>query len=294
MDVTVSTSGETSTTSASDQFSYVPSVIEHQYHNGAVGWRHADHDHGQGFHECDEGGLRCDRGKQRDSCLGDTDHGHEPGRFGHRGRDGGHGRRDLRHVVGRPIHLSTSDGDGGIFDAGGWDIFDGHDDPHHGHLQRSGDGDGHAATGAECGQRRSGQLQQRHGTATLTFTYTVAAGQNTSDLDYTATTDLGLNGGSIQDAVGNAAVLTLPAAGTDGLASRNIVIATVSADQAGLGANNDTAAGFTIHGGVVGESYTYKISSSGAGSATISNSGTLSSATQDITGINVSACPPAP
>ncbi len=64
------------------------------------------------------------------------------------------------------------------------------------------------------------------GTATLSFSYVVATGQNTADLDYASTAALALNGGTIQDAVGNAAVLTLPATGTDGLATRNIVIDT--------------------------------------------------------------------
>jgi Ca2+-binding RTX toxin-like protein len=43
------------------------------------------------------------------------------------------------------------------------------------------------------------------GTAALAFTYTVAAGQNTADLAVTA---LNLNGGTIKDAAGNAAVVT--------------------------------------------------------------------------------------
>ena len=38
------------------------------------------------------------------------------------------------------------------------------------------------------------------GTSTLTFNYTVAAGQNTADLDYASTAALAINGGSIQDA----------------------------------------------------------------------------------------------
>ncbi len=66
------------------------------------------------------------------------------------------------------------------------------------------------------------------GTATLTFNYTVAAGNNTSDLDYTSTTALGLSGGSIKDSAGNAATLTLPATGTDGLATQNIAIDTTA------------------------------------------------------------------
>ena len=64
------------------------------------------------------------------------------------------------------------------------------------------------------------------GTTTLTFNYVVAAGQNSGDLDYASTGALSLNGGSIKDAAGNAAMLTLPATGTDGLATQNIVIDT--------------------------------------------------------------------
>lgn len=65
------------------------------------------------------------------------------------------------------------------------------------------------------------------GSSTLTFTYTVAAGQNAADLDYASTAALAVpNGGSIKDQAGNAAVLTLPATGTDGLVTKKIVIAT--------------------------------------------------------------------
>lgn len=51
------------------------------------------------------------------------------------------------------------------------------------------------------------------GTNTLTFTYTVAAGQNAADLDYASTTALVLSGATIRDAAGNNATLTLPAPG---------------------------------------------------------------------------------
>jgi hypothetical protein len=68
------------------------------------------------------------------------------------------------------------------------------------------------------------------GTKTLTFTYLVGAGQNSSDLDYTGTKALTLNGGSIIDADGSgtAADLTLVAPGSAGSlgANKNIVIAT--------------------------------------------------------------------
>src|SRR5439155_452815 len=51
------------------------------------------------------------------------------------------------------------------------------------------------------------------GTSTLTFNYTVAAGNASADLDYTATTSLGLNGGTIRDAATNNAIRTLAAPG---------------------------------------------------------------------------------
>jgi len=68
------------------------------------------------------------------------------------------------------------------------------------------------------------------GTATLTFGYTVAAGQNSAKLDYTSTGALTLNGGTINDASGNASNLTLASPGAAGSlsASKNIVIATVN------------------------------------------------------------------
>src|SRR5207237_1401511 len=49
------------------------------------------------------------------------------------------------------------------------------------------------------------------GGSTLTFDYTVAAGENSGDLDYSATNSLA--GGTIEDTAGNNATLTLPAVG---------------------------------------------------------------------------------
>src|SRR5262249_15483753 len=66
------------------------------------------------------------------------------------------------------------------------------------------------------------------GTSVLSFTYTVAANQNSADLDYTSTSALTLNGGTIHDATPNPAVLTLPAPGAAGSlgANKNIIIDT--------------------------------------------------------------------
>ena len=64
------------------------------------------------------------------------------------------------------------------------------------------------------------------GSNTLVFNYTVAAGDTTSDLDYKASTSLALNGGTVKDAVGNAATLTLasPAATFSLGANKDLVI----------------------------------------------------------------------
>ncbi len=51
------------------------------------------------------------------------------------------------------------------------------------------------------------------GSNVLTFNYTTAGGENTADLDYSATNSLALSGGTIKDAATNNATLTLPAVG---------------------------------------------------------------------------------
>ncbi len=89
------------------------------------------------------------------------------------------------------------------------------------------------------------------GTATLTFTYTVAATNDSADLQYTATNALGLNGGTIRDAVVNNATLTLPALASAASlgGSKNIVIV---AGAAWMGATStDWNTGSNWSGGVV-------------------------------------------
>src|SRR6185436_12967145 len=68
------------------------------------------------------------------------------------------------------------------------------------------------------------------GSTTLTFDYTVAAGQNSPDLDYVSAVALVRNGGTIVDASGNNALLALPAPGAAGSlgANRAIMIDTVA------------------------------------------------------------------
>jgi len=70
------------------------------------------------------------------------------------------------------------------------------------------------------------------GTHTLTFSYTVGAGQNSADLDYSSSGALSLNGATIIDAGGahQAAMVTLAAPGTAGSlgANKDIVIDTAA------------------------------------------------------------------
>jgi uncharacterized delta-60 repeat protein len=79
------------------------------------------------------------------------------------------------------------------------------------------------------------------GTNTLTFTYTVQAGDTSADLDYVGTTSLTLNGGTILDGALNAATLTLATPGAaNSLGANEAFIIDTTADAA-PGAPNMTA-----------------------------------------------------
>ena len=62
------------------------------------------------------------------------------------------------------------------------------------------------------------------GSTTIIFRYIVASGNVNTDLAYVSTSALGLNNGSIKDAAGNSAVLTLPAPGTSYSLSSNMAL----------------------------------------------------------------------
>ena len=68
------------------------------------------------------------------------------------------------------------------------------------------------------------------GGITLTFNYTVASGENSNDLDYVSTNALVLNSGTINDAAGNMAILTLVEPGlTNSIgASKSLIIDTTA------------------------------------------------------------------
>jgi hypothetical protein len=71
------------------------------------------------------------------------------------------------------------------------------------------------------------------GTTSLTFNYAVQAGDMSADLDYVSSSSLTLNGGTINDSVGNTATLTLPAPGAVNSlgANKAIVIDTAAPDS---------------------------------------------------------------
>ena len=67
------------------------------------------------------------------------------------------------------------------------------------------------------------------GGSTLTFQYTVQDGDSSTDLDQLSSTALTLNGGTINDAAGNPAILTLAAQGQNGSlgANADLIIETI-------------------------------------------------------------------
>ena len=71
---------------------------------------------------------------------------------------------------------------------------------------------------------RNAEYESGSGMRILTFNYTVQPGDGTSDLDYTNSSALTLNGGTIRDAARNAASLTLPEPGEDGSLGRSKAI----------------------------------------------------------------------
>ncbi|WP_252946619.1 Calx-beta domain-containing protein [Roseivirga pacifica] len=79
--------------------------------------------------------------------------------------------------------------------------------------------------------------------STLRFVYTVQAGDSNADLDVTSSSAFTLNGGTIQDAAGNNAVLTVPQNATGGSLKQNkdLVIDGVVPSITSLGLHNGNA-----------------------------------------------------
>ncbi|WP_189608066.1 beta strand repeat-containing protein [Saccharospirillum salsuginis] len=134
------------------------------------------------------------------------------------------------------------------------------------------------------------------GSSALTFTYTVQAGDTSADLDYTSTTALALNSGTIMDGANNAATLTLASPGTANSlgANKAIVIDTtapsgqsVAFDDATINAAEASSQSFTFSGAEVGTTYDYTISSSGGGTD-VTGSGTINDVGEQLTGLDIS------
>jgi probable HAF family extracellular repeat protein len=100
------------------------------------------------------------------------------------------------------------------------------------------------------------------GTDTLTFVYTVAAGQNANPLDEASANALTLNGGTIIDISGNKARLPVPAPGTTGslgvnkdIIIRTYVFQSLNAPNAGTAAGQGTQAETINNAGQIVGSY---------------------------------------
>jgi Ca2+-binding RTX toxin-like protein len=93
------------------------------------------------------------------------------------------------------------------------------------------------------------------GTNTLTFSYTIQAGDTSADLDYINALALSLNGGTIRDSSNNDAVLTLPVPGTTNSlgSNKNLVIDTTAPTVVNI---NDGDADNVV---TVGEMLTYTV-----------------------------------
>lgn len=119
------------------------------------------------------------------------------------------------------------------------------------------------------------------GTSTLTFTYTVAAGDESNDLDYVATNSLNLNGGTIQDLASNTAVLTLAAPGGSGSLSASAAIV-LDTDAPSLSSSTPSA---SATGVVVTDSLTFTFSESirkGTGNITVYSGATCTTLEQTV------------
>jgi hypothetical protein len=116
------------------------------------------------------------------------------------------------------------------------------------------------------------------GTSTLTFTYTVAAGDSSADLDYASTTPFNLNGGTINGDGGVPAVLTMPAPGTAGSLSGSFTIVIDTSGSHVTGLSSTLADGTYGVGTVVPVTVTYNhpVSVTGTPELALNSGGTAS------------------
>jgi hypothetical protein len=112
------------------------------------------------------------------------------------------------------------------------------------------------------------------GTNTLAFSYTVQAGDSSADLDLLSANALSLNGGTIRDAAGNNALLTLAAPGSPAslAARKNLVITTTTAPTVAItsiGGADKTVSSQTGDAAVVGTAEANRLVSIKYGATTL-------------------------
>jgi hypothetical protein len=121
----------------------------------------------------------------------------------------------------------------------------------------------------------------------LVFRYAVTAGDFDAD-GIAVTSPIDLNSGTIRDAAGNDLALTYTAPNTADVKVQTYQVA-FTTDP--ITSTNETAAAFQMTKAPVGATFDYSISSSNGGTP-VTGSGTIATATQNVTGIDVSALPP--
>lgn len=133
--------------------------------------------------------------------------------------------------------------------------------------------------------RTISRSSKNNGSTSLFFSYTIQAGDSSSDLDYLSSTALSLNGGTIKDSSGNDAVLTLPIPGSTGSLSANKTYVINSSSAVITGPVGSTGAGTaevrisenttTVTSYSSRESLNWSISGTDSSFFTIDSSGTL-------------------
>lgn len=135
------------------------------------------------------------------------------------------------------------------------------------------------------------------GTSSLTFSYTIQAGDISADLDYVATNSLALNGGTIRDAAGNNATLTLASPGAANSLGANkalvvdgVVPSVTSTAPAGGAVSTDTSVAFTVNfsesvSNISTDDFALGTTGTAAGTIASVSSSTGSSVTVTVSGI---------
>ncbi|RCX13554.1 S-layer family protein, partial [Anaerobacterium chartisolvens] len=140
--------------------------------------------------------------------------------------------------------------------------------------------------GAEVGSTYNYSISSSSGGTPVTGSGTVAlATQQITAIDVSSLPDGILTVSVIlTDAAGNAGSAAVHTVEKDAVAPMGY---TIAIDQAYINNSNKASMSFTFAEAEIGTTYSYSISSSGGGTA-VTGSGTVSSATQQVTGINVS------